>query len=748
MSHRRFLLIALIAVVLAAASDTATRRTSAAEPSRPNIVIILTDDQGRADYSSGGSPDLRTPNMDRIFREGLTFENFFANSCVCSPTRAALLTGCFPHRVGVPGVIRDEPQNSWGWLSPQAKLLPQLLKPVGYHSAIIGKWHLGLTSPNTPTERGFDFFHGFLGDMMDDYETHLRHGHNFMRRNLEVITPQGHATDLFSDWACDYLAERARAPEPFLLYLAYNAPHDPIQPPREWLEKVQQREPGLSEKRAKLVALIEHLDSGIGKVLDTLDRTGLAKNTLVLFTSDNGGLLATGANNGPWRSGKTHMYEGGLRVPGAARWPGQIPPGSRTERTTLTMDLFATACAAAGVPPVADIDGVSCLPTLRGESESEKVRDFYFVWREGGVQHGGKTVEAFRRGPWKLLQDNPFAPLELFNLQSDPAETNDLAAKERTVFNELSAAMRKEIQRGGSIPWQPPNSSLVVPTVRELRDVIYGRKSDMALTMDIFIPAKQNGAAIIHLANGGWHKAHENSANFGELLKRGYTVFRVVIAGEPKFTVIEQMPDVARAVRFIRFHAHDYHIDPQRLGIEGASSGGHMSLLHAMSDDNGNAQAPDAIDRMSSRVQAAAVFFPLTDLLNYGATGAVQGGDLGPLTHHRASFDFTEFDPKTRAYVKVTDETRRHQLLRQASPITHVTKNSPPTLLIHGDKDEVVPLQQSEVLLAKLKEVGVPVKLVVHKDGGHPWPDFWRVDAPQLADWFDEYLKPTQPGKP
>lgn len=424
--------------------------------SLPNVLIILTDDQGRADYSASGTSDLRTPNIDRIFHEGMTFENFFANSCVCSPTRAALLTGSFPHRVGVPGVIRDEPQNNWGYLSPQAQLLPQWLKPVGYHSAIIGKWHLGLESPNTPTERGFDFFHGFLGDMMDDYETHLRHGHNFMRRNLVVIEPDGHATDLFSDWACSYLTERASKSEPFLLYLAYNAPHDPIQPPDDWLQKIQRREPELPEKRAKLVALIEHLDYGIGKVLDTLDRTGLGKNTLVLFSSDNGGLLAAGANNGPWRSGKTHMYEGGLRVAGAARWPGTILPGSRTERMTLTMDIFPTVCAVAGVSPPKDIDGVSFFSTLRGETDSSVTRDFYFVWREGGA-HVGKNIDAFRRGPWKLLQDSPFAPLELYNLQTDPAETNDLALKERKIFQELSAGMRQAIQRGGHVPWQPPD---------------------------------------------------------------------------------------------------------------------------------------------------------------------------------------------------------------------------------------------------------------------------------------------------
>jgi arylsulfatase A-like enzyme len=425
--------------------------------SRPNILVILTDDQGRGDYSEFGTKDIRTPQMDRLCREGMTFQNFFANSCVCSPTRAALLTGCYPDRVGVPGVIREEtPSDSWGSLQPGATLLPQRLKPAGYHTALIGKWHLGIGSPNTPTERGFDFFHGFIGDMMDNYWTHLRHGHNFMRHNLEVIAPQGHATDVFTGWACDYLAERAKVGGPFFLYLAYNAPHDPIQPPPEWLEKVRQREPGMTEKRAKLVALIEHLDAGIGKVLDTLDQTGLGTNTLVIFTSDNGGVLANGANNGPWRGGKQHMYEGGLRVPGVVRWPGVIKPGSRTERMTLTMDVFATACEAAGVTPPQGIDGVSFLPTLLGKEQSSPKRDLYFVRREGGPAYGGKTIDAFRRDDWKLLQDSPFQPLELYNLKSDPQETTDLAAKNRKVFNELAAALRQQIQRAGAVPWQAP----------------------------------------------------------------------------------------------------------------------------------------------------------------------------------------------------------------------------------------------------------------------------------------------------
>jgi arylsulfatase A-like enzyme len=423
----------------------------------PNIIMILADDQGRGDYSAFGTKDIRTPGIDRIFNEGLTFDHFYANCCVCSPTRAALLTGYYPDRVGVPGVIREEePKNSWGRLSPKATLLPKVIKPAGYHTAIVGKWHLGASSPNLPNDHGFDLFHGFLGDMMDDYWTHLRRGINYMRHNRDTVDPQGHATDVFTDWACAYLDERAKAAQPFFLYLAYNAPHDPVQPPPDWLAKVKQREPGMAENRAKLVALIEHMDAGIVKLLDKLDATGLAKSTLVIFSSDNGGILANGANNGPWRSGKQHMYEGGLRVPGAARWPGVIKPGSRTERPTLTMDIFATACAVAGVKVPAGIDGVSFLPTLRGETEPLLARDFYFVRREGGPMYAGKTIEGFRRGDWKLVQDSPFAPLELYNLKSDPMEATDLAAKEKKIFMELSAALRVHIQRGGEVPWQGP----------------------------------------------------------------------------------------------------------------------------------------------------------------------------------------------------------------------------------------------------------------------------------------------------
>lgn len=421
---------------------------------KPNFIILFTDDHGYGDVSAYHESDVRTPNIDRIGKEGLLFTRMRANCTVCSPSRAALLTGRYPDRVGVPGVIRSQPENSWGYFDPKVPTLADELKNAGYHTAIIGKWHLGLESPNTPNERGFDFFHGFLGDMMDSYTTHLRHGQNYMRRNAEVIEPQGHATDLFSQWAADYLKDRAAKPnQPFFLYLAYNAPHFPIEPPAEWLAKVKQRAPHLNEKRAANVAFVEHLDDRIGQVLTALDETGLSQNTVVVFSADNGGSLPHAQNNDPWRGGKQDHYDGGLRVPFMIRWPGQISPGSISDYAGLNFDLFPTFLELAGAKPSTDLDAVSLLPILKGE-QMEASRDLYFVRREGGPAYGGKSYEALIRGDWKLMQNDPWSPLELYNLKSDPQEQTNLATQAPKVFRELSETLRQHIQRGGTTAWQ------------------------------------------------------------------------------------------------------------------------------------------------------------------------------------------------------------------------------------------------------------------------------------------------------
>jgi arylsulfatase A-like enzyme len=452
---------------------------SVAAPQRPNFLLIFTDDHGYGDVSTYGKSAVQTPHIDRLAAEGMLFTTMRANCTVCSPSRAALMTGRYPDRVGVPGVIRTHPENSWGYFDPAVPTLADELKRAGYHTALVGKWHLGLESPNTPNERGFDFFHGFLGDMMDSYTTHLRHEKNYLRRNAEEIEAKGHATDLFSAWAGEYLRQRARQPgQPFFLYLAYNAPHFPIEPPADWIARVKRRAPQLDEKRAKNVAFVEHLDDAIGRVLATLRETGLEQNTLVVFTADNGGSLPHGQSNHPWRDGKQSHYDGGLRVPFMARWPERIKAGSRSDYVGLNFDLFPTFLELAGARLGADLDAVSLVSVLTGGANAVAAgpggtpgarssvsmrpggtnitpRELYFVRREGG-NYGGKSYEAIIRGDWKLLQNDPFGRLELYNLKDDPQETNNVAGRNRQVFNEHAAALRDHIQRGGVVPWQKP----------------------------------------------------------------------------------------------------------------------------------------------------------------------------------------------------------------------------------------------------------------------------------------------------
>ncbi len=436
-------------------SATVTKVESSLINNAPNVLIILTDDQGYHDVSYYGTEDIKTPHIDALAADGMRFDNFYANCPVCSPTRASLLSGRYPDHVGVPGVIRTYPSNNWGYLDPSAILLPNTFNDLGYHTSLIGKWHLGLESPNTPNERGFDYFHGWLGDMMDDYWAKRRHDINYMRHNEEIIDPPGHATDLFTEWAVDYIREKKQGEKPFMMYLAYNAPHFPVQPPPDWLAKVKKREPQLSEKRAKLVAFIEHLDDGIGQVINALKETGQYDNTIIVFSSDNGGLLRDEANNGPLRDGKQSVYEGGLKVPTCISWPeGQIPKGAVSSYRATTMDLYPTLVEATGGTINHFMEGKSFLPILKGDALSDRDRPLYFVRREGGQRYGGLTIQAVLLNEWKLLQNSPFAPQELYNLNQDPSESNNLIESEPEKYKELNALTMQFMQEAGKVSWQ------------------------------------------------------------------------------------------------------------------------------------------------------------------------------------------------------------------------------------------------------------------------------------------------------
>ena len=278
---------------------------------------------------------------------------------------------------------------------------------------------------------------------------------------------------------------------------------------------------------------------------------------------------------------------------------------------------------------------------------------------------------------------------------------------------------------------------------KRTEDVIYGRKFGVALTMDVITPEKPNGLGVILVVSGGWFSAHEaiNPAFFGEVAKRGYTVFAVVHGSQPKFSIPEILGDMHRAVRFIRHHANDYGVDPNRLGIMGGSAGGHLSLMQGTAGVEGKADAPDPVERESSRVQAVACFFPPTDFLNYGKEGEIAIG-RGVLKGFRAPFDFEEMSEETHHFVEITDEAKIQEIGRQISPITHVSADDAPTLIIHGDADKLVPIQQAELIIDKLRAEGVEAKLITKPGAEHGWADL-PADMAKFADWFDRHLAAT-----
>jgi acetyl esterase/lipase len=265
-------------------------------------------------------------------------------------------------------------------------------------------------------------------------------------------------------------------------------------------------------------------------------------------------------------------------------------------------------------------------------------------------------------------------------------------------------------------------------------DVIYGRKFGTALTLDVFQPRPANGVGIILMVSGGWFSSHEaiNADFIRPLLNRGYTVFAVVHGSQPKFVITEIVPDIQRAVRFIRHNAARYGVDPNRLGITGASAGGHLSLTMGTQGGPGDANAKDPLDRESSAVQCVACFFPPTDFLNYSRPGEDAVG-VGTLKDFKSAFG-----PRSDT------AEERQKLGHEISPIYFVHSNMPPILIIHGDADKLVPIYQAQMFVKGCEAVGSTAKLVVREGKQHGWPDLVK-DMELLADWFDEYLRGLKP---
>ena len=323
----------------------------------PNLIVILADDLGWADLGHDGSK-IDTPNLDRLAKEGVKLTHYRSSAPMCSPTRAALLTGRYPHSVGVPELASPDARGNVPILAlaHAAITIPEALKPAGYRSSLVGKWHIGHAEKNWPRTHGFDEFWGSLIGTPRFWEVK----ETFANETPIEVTGKGYYTDQLAAKAVEFIRRDAAAEKPFFLYLAFNAPHYPLEAPFELVQKYRRLFPdrGLF---ALYAAMVERLDTGIGQVLATLDELKLAQNTLVVFTSDNGpsaelnhyGPEGADDSNGPLRGYKVGLTEGGLRVPFLARWPGKIPAGTVSAGPAITMDLLPTLLDAAGVKPAA-----------------------------------------------------------------------------------------------------------------------------------------------------------------------------------------------------------------------------------------------------------------------------------------------------------------------------------------------------------------------------------------------------------
>lgn len=403
-------------------------RAAATRP--PNVVVILTDDQGYADISFNPQhpKEVSTPHMDALARAGVWFSQGYITGNVCSPTRAGLLTGRYQQRAGV----YTAGEGGRGIASSE-KIFPRFLQPAGYITGAFGKWHLGLTLEQSPIGRGFDRWYGFLGRGGHDYFDLAQKDPESgpMYRDGKVVQDTGYLTTRLTDEAVAFI--RQHKAQPFYVHLAYNAVHAPAQAPAEDIARFKQQYPEISVARATLMAMLYHLDLGVGRVVETLQQEGVWENTLLFFLTDNGGSRAMGAVNTPLRGAKQQNYEGGIRTPFIVSWPAGFKGGRTVATPVSSLDILPTALEAAGIPLPTErpLDGRSLLPLLTGKT-AQHIDTFY--WSEGG-EGGGFAV---RSGEWKLVQQRGQANVELFNLAQDPAETSDRAAQNAAKVAELS----------------------------------------------------------------------------------------------------------------------------------------------------------------------------------------------------------------------------------------------------------------------------------------------------------------------
>ncbi len=414
-----------------------------ADTQRPNLIVIMTDDQGWADVGFNGCKDIPTPNIDRIAKEGVRFAEAYVTFPVCGPSRAGFLTGRYQGRFGFTTNPSIDPKNPTAGLPVEEETIAQVLSKADYKSAVIGKWHMGTHPVFHPLERGFDYFFGFLSGGHNYYADQLvledlsevskkwEWYRTKIIENRNTVDTQGYLTDELSDAAVRFIEKQTEADQHFMLYLAYNAPHTPLQATEKYLSRFPDIK---DEKRKTYAAMVSAVDDGVGRVLQAVESGGIEEQTLIVFLSDNGGARNNASSNAPLRGAKSDLFEGGIRVPFAMRWKGTIPPAQTYRKPISSLDVMATIVAQNDVEIAKErpLDGVDLLPFLTGADQGNP-HDFLF-WRKQR-----RNAMAVRHGVYKLVtnEDREREPPLLYDLSSEINEVNNIENAERSTYDSL-----------------------------------------------------------------------------------------------------------------------------------------------------------------------------------------------------------------------------------------------------------------------------------------------------------------------
>ena len=737
------LLACLISLLVSpvTAADTITVR-------KPNIVFIFVDDQGYYDLGCYGATEVETPNIDAMTAGGVRFTDYYAAAPICSPSRAGLLTGCYPRRVG--NEIWVHRADSPSGIHPNELTIAELLKDNGYATACIGKWHLGFHEPFLPRNQGFDYYFGLLHNL-DPVEIVYfeKQGGVPLMRNDDVVKRPADPTELtkvYTDEAIQFIEKNREGP--FFLYLPHTMLHHPLGVSEEFAGSSDWGEYGDA---------IQELDHNVGRIFDSLKKLKIDDDTIVIYASDNG----RGPGRTPQqkiRGRKLSTYEGGIRVPAIAWGPGLgVQAGGESSAVVRAMDWYPTLATFAGiqVPAGRVIDGRDISPLLKGETKivpppgmkkslnaSVPLRRSWNPpgewaplihrneYNDAFFYHGSHgALAAVRWRNWKLYL-NP--SLQLYDLAEDPAESKlvrnqEISRKLRGMAVLFQEEMRLDARPAGKAPAQPRadgRTEISQGTLESLdvkRNVTYARYGDRTLEMDIYRPRGVWGElpAVVCIHGGGWANGNRNNHEIiaQALAARGYVAATISyrLSGEAPFPAA--IHDCKAAVRFLRANSKKYGIDAKHIGAIGLSAGGHLTALLATSAGVKELEGEGGNAAFSSAIQAAVPMGAQTDLLSARTKEISAIEDRGKIWRQFLS-GAQEDKPAT---------------YRLASPLYHLDKDDPPCSFLSGENDD--PSTHAIAFRRQMEKFNIVSELTVIKDAPHP---FLRKQI-----WFDEMIETT-----